>query len=169
MIPNIISISRIFLLLPILFFLYDNQNLVAFFIFIVGCFTDFLDGFIARLFNQESLLGENLDLLADKIFVSTLFMYIPFHFDNFIFLLGGIIIIIRELVITSMRQYFLAKKNSFKVSVNFFGKSKTMIQMITLGMSLILLGGSYEHVAEIFLFLSIFFSWASLINYANVR
>ena len=142
MIPNIISISRIFLLLPILFFLYDNQNLVAFFIFIVGCFTDFLDGFIARLFNQESLLGENLDLLADKIFVSTLFMYIPFHFDNFIFLLGGIIIIIRELVITSMRQYFLAKKNSFKVSVNFFGKSKTMIQMITLGMSLILLGAS---------------------------
>ena len=98
MLPNIISILRIFLLLPILFFLYDNQNLVAFFIFIVGCFTDFLDGFIARLFNQESLLGENLDLLADKIFVSTLFMYIPFHFDNFIFLLGGIIIIIRELL-----------------------------------------------------------------------
>ena len=169
MLPNIISISRIFLLLPIVFFLYDNQNLVAFFIFIVGCFTDFLDGFIARLFNQESLLGENLDLLADKIFVSTLFMYIPFHFDNFLFLLGGILIIIRELVITSMRQYFLAKMNSFKVSVNFFGKSKTMIQMITLGMSLLLLGGSYEYVAETFLFLSIFFSWASLINYANAR
>ena len=66
-----------------------------------------------------------------------------------------------------MRQYFLAKNNSFKVSVNFFGKSKTLIQMITLGMSLLLLGKIMNMLQKHFSFFP-YFSWASLINYANV-
>ena len=49
-----------------------NNIQLAFLLFLIASFTDFLDGYIARYLRQESVLGANLDLLADKIFVSSL-------------------------------------------------------------------------------------------------
>ena len=59
-----------------------NNIYLAFLLFLIASFTDFLDGYIARYLRQESILGANLDLLADKIFVSSLLIFISFHFDN---------------------------------------------------------------------------------------
>ncbi|MDC3060177.1 CDP-alcohol phosphatidyltransferase family protein, partial [SAR86 cluster bacterium] len=69
MIPNIISLSRIFLVIPIIYLILSGNENLALLIFILGCFTDFMDGFFARKYKQESILGENLDLLADKLFI----------------------------------------------------------------------------------------------------
>ena len=88
----------------------DNIHLAIFF-FLMASFTDFLDGYFARYLNQESILGANLDLLADKIFVSSLLIFISFHFDNLIFLMMTILIIVSEISIGTIRQYFLETTN----------------------------------------------------------
>ena len=82
-----------------------KQSQSCFFIFLVASFTDFLDGYLARYLNQESLIGANLDLLADKIFICSLLIFVSFHFDNFIFLVMTILIVARELSIGNIRQY----------------------------------------------------------------
>ena len=64
-----------------------NNIHLAFLFFLIASFTDFLDGYFARYLEQESILGANLDLLADKIFVSSLLIFISFHFDNLVILI----------------------------------------------------------------------------------
>ena len=67
MIPNVISLSRIFLVIPIIYLIASGNEYLALLIFLLGCLTDFMDGFLARKYNQESILGENLDLLAELV------------------------------------------------------------------------------------------------------
>ena len=87
MLPNFISLSRVILILPIIYLIMSGNNYLALVVFFIASFTDFLDGFLARKTNNETILGSNLDLLADKIFVCVLLIFISFHFDNFIFLI----------------------------------------------------------------------------------
>ena len=72
-IPNTLTIGRIILvpIFVIAFYLPGLLgDLIPFFIFILASFTDFLDGLLARLYKEESKLGELLDPVADKIIVS---------------------------------------------------------------------------------------------------
>ena len=73
-IPNILTIGRI-IIVPIFvltFFLPGFfGDLIPFFLFVLASFTDYLDGLLARIFKEESKLGELLDPIADKILVST--------------------------------------------------------------------------------------------------
>ena len=76
MIPNTLSIIRIILVPFFLFFFFSNENNSIFFsliIFVIASVTDFLDGFIARSFNQISNFGKFLDPLADKILTLSVF------------------------------------------------------------------------------------------------
>ena len=84
MIPNLISISRIFLLVPIISFLMVGNSLFALILFLVGGLTDFFDGYLARYLNRESIFG-HLSLAANYLYQS--FIFISFHFDNQFFLL----------------------------------------------------------------------------------
>ena len=73
-IPNILTIGRI-IIVPIFvltFFLPGFYgDVIPCFLFVLASFTDFLDGLLARLFKEESKLGELLDPIADKIIVAT--------------------------------------------------------------------------------------------------
>ena len=73
-IPNILTIGRI-ILVPILVFVFflpgPLGDWLACSIFVLASFTDFVDGFLARLLKQQSRLGEMLDPIADKIIVAT--------------------------------------------------------------------------------------------------
>ena len=73
-IPNILTIGRL-IIVPIFvvsFFVPGVfGDLVPFFLFAIASFTDYLDGFLARLYKEESRLGELLDPIADKIIVAT--------------------------------------------------------------------------------------------------
>ena len=129
MIPNLISLLRIFLIFPIILCMLINDVRLAFLFFLLASFTDFLDGYIARYLKQESVLGANLDLLADKIFVSSLLIFISFHFDNLIFLVMTILIIAREISIGIIRQHLLETNKENKAKVNFLGKFKTFFQI----------------------------------------
>jgi cardiolipin synthase len=66
-ISNLFSFLRIFLVIPIFYYLSIYENILALIIIIVAVVTDWLDGYFARKFNQITQLGKVLDPLADKI------------------------------------------------------------------------------------------------------
>ena len=131
--------------------------------------TDFLDGYAARYLKQESVLGANLDLLADKIFVSSLLIFISFHFDNLIFLIMTILIIAREISIGIIRQYSLETNKENKAKVNFLGKFKTFFQIFTIGLAMIFLDSNLDQIVEVFVVITAVLSWLSLLNYSYAK
>ena len=169
MIPNLISLSRIFLIFPIIFCIMINNIHLAILFFLIASFTDFLDGYFARYLDQESILGANLDLLADKIFVSSLLIFISFHFDNLIFLMMTIIIIAREISIGTIRQYLLETNNENKIKVNFLGKFKTFFQICSIGIAIIFLDTEFALVVEVVVIIAAVLSWLSLLNYSYAK
>ena len=146
----------------------NNINL-AFLFFLIASFTDFLDGYFARYLEQESILGANLDLLADKIFVSSLLIFISFHFDNLIFLTMTILIIAREISIGTIRQYLLEINKENKIKVNFLGKFKTFFQICSIGIALIFLDTEFAFIVEVVVIIAAVLSWLSLLNYSYAK
>ena len=169
MIPNLISLSRIFLIFPIILCMLINDVRLAFLFFLLASFTDFLDGYVARYLKQESVLGANLDLLADKIFVSSLLIFISFHFDNLIFLIMSILIIAREISIGIIRQYSLETNKENKAKVNFLGKIKTFLQIFTIGLAIIFLDSNFSQIVEVVVVITAVLSWLSLLNYSYAK
>ena len=141
-IPNILTIGRI-IIVPIFvatFFLPGFfGELIPFFLFVLASFTDYLDGLLARIFKEESKLGELLDPIADKILVSTALVLLIMNgtIKNFE-VIAAIIIITREIIISSLRE-FLAKI-SISMPVTGLAKMKTFIQMFSIS---ILLTGDF--------------------------
>ena len=169
MIPNLISLSRIFLIFPIILCILINDVHLALIFFLLASFTDFLDGYVARYLKQESVLGANLDLLADKIFVSSLLIFISFHFDNLIFLIMTILIIAREISIGIIRQYSLETNKENKAKVNFLGKFKTFFQIFTIGLAIIFLDSNLAQIVEVVVVITAVLSWLSLLNYSYAK
>ncbi len=146
-----------------------NNIHLAILFFLMASFTDFLDGYLARFLEQESILGANLDLLADKIFVSSLLIFISFHFDNLVFLMMTILIIAREISIGTIRQYLLEINKENKIKVNFLGKFKTFFQFCSIGIALIFLDTEFAFIVEVIVIIAAVLSWLSLLNYSYAK
>ena len=137
-IPNILTIGRI-ILVPFFigaFYLPGAMgDWIPFFIFVLASFTDFLDGLLARLYKEESKLGELLDPIADKIIVcSALLLLIMDGTIKNYEVIAAIIILIREILISGLRE-FLAKVQ-VKMPVTNLAKFKTFIQMFAIAILL---------------------------------
>ncbi len=105
----------------------------ATFIFWMAAITDWFDGYLARKLNQQSLLGAFIDPLADKLMViSALLLILAKHPENNWLLFSSLIIITREIFISSLREWMSAMGKSEVVAVSFFGKAKTVAQMFAL-------------------------------------
>ena len=137
-IPNILTIGRIIIvpIFVITFFLPGMYgDLIPFFLFIAASFTDFLDGLLARVLKAESKLGELLDPIADKILVCAALVLLVMNetIKNYE-VIAAIIILTREILISSLRE-FLAK---IKVSmpVTNLAKFKTFLQMFSISLLL---------------------------------
>ena len=168
--PNILSISRILLLVPIIFFFEIGWFLFSTFVFIIAAITDFLDGYFARKNNQTSDIGALLDLLADKLFVSILLIWITFSFNNISILISSILIVSREISISYLRLYYLSKSGEIKeIKSDKIGKFKTATQMIGLGLILAspLTPNFIFNLSLILIFFSALVSWYSLLKYIN--
>ena len=140
-IPNILTIGRI-LIAPILVIVFyfpgELSDWLSCVIFVIAAFTDYLDGFFARLYKQQSKFGELLDPIADKVLVSTaLALLIMSQTIKGPHVVAAIIIITREILISGLRE-FLAKAQIY-IPVTNLSKGKTVIQMIAIS---ILLAGS---------------------------
>ena len=137
-IPNILTIGRIIIVpfFVVAFYLPGFYgDLTAFALFIAASFTDFLDGMLARLFKEESKLGELLDPIADKIIVATALILLVM--DNTIKnyeVIAAIIILTREILISGLRE-FLAK-GKVNLPVSNLAKLKTFLQMVAISLLL---------------------------------
>ena len=137
-IPNILTIGRIIIVpfFVISFFLPGFYGeIIPFLLFILASFTDFLDGLLARLYKEESKLGELLDPIADKIIVSAALILLVMNgtIQNYE-VIAAIIILTREILISGLRE-FLADVQ-IKIPVSSLAKSKTFIQMFSIAILL---------------------------------
>ncbi|MGN1200943.1 MAG: CDP-diacylglycerol--glycerol-3-phosphate 3-phosphatidyltransferase [Candidatus Caccovivens sp.] len=146
--PNKITISRIFLIpLFVFFYLVDfipYGKLIATIIFIVACWTDALDGHIARKNNLVTNLGKFLDPIADKVLAMSGILLliatpitpnvgteiVPIIYPTYIGIIAGIIILARELIISAFRQ--IAATKNVVLAADIYGKIKAVFQDITL-------------------------------------
>ena len=112
-----ITLMRIGLILPIIIFSSFQSslfNFISLLLFLIAGLTDYLDGFIARRTNSVTELGALLDLLADKLLVSIILMWLLF-LDNSIHLIIPILLIVsRELIISSLRQFSLERNKKIE-------------------------------------------------------
>ena len=137
-IPNILTIGRI-IIVPIFVLTFFIPgffgDLIPFFIFILASFTDYLDGLLARLFKEESKLGELLDPIADKIIVAAALILLVMNgtIKNYE-VIAAIIILTREILISGLRE-FLARDSKI-MRVTSLSKLKTFLQMLSIAMLL---------------------------------
>ncbi len=139
--PTLLTLLRIALLpvIIVVFYLpYDWARPVSCFIFIIAGITDWLDGYLARRWNQESRFGAFLDPVADKLMVASVLILIV-EFDNSPWLtIPAIVIIGREITISALREWMAEMGQRGKVAVGWLGKLKTALQMIALALLLYL-------------------------------
>ena len=137
-IPNILTIGRI-IIVPIFVLTFFIPgffgDLIPFFLFVLASFTDYLDGLLARLFKEESKLGELLDPIADKILVAAALVLLVMNgtIKNYE-VIAAIIILTREILISGLRE-FLAK-GRIKLPVSNLAKLKTFLQMFSIAILL---------------------------------
>ncbi len=137
--PNVLTYGRIVAvpaLVACLFFLKgDVARWSAFVLFVLAGLTDWLDGYLARMWEQQSTLGRMLDPIADKLLVGAVLLMLVY--DNTISgwsIWAAIIILLREILVSGLRE-FLAELN-VKIHVTKLAKWKTTMQMIALGVLL---------------------------------
>tara|TARA_B100001996_G_C18310164_1_gene458278 strand:- start:3 stop:587 length:585 start_codon:yes stop_codon:yes gene_type:complete len=137
-IPNYLTIGRI-IIVPIFVVAYYFPgfygDIIPFTLFVIASFSDFLDGLLARMFKEESKLGELLDPIADKIIVATALILLVMDgtIKNFE-VVAAIIILTREILISGLRE-FLAK-GKINLPVSSLAKAKTFLQMIAIAILL---------------------------------
>ena len=137
-IPNILTIGRI-IIVPIFVLTFFIPglfgDLIPFFLFAIASFTDYLDGLLARMFKEESKLGELLDPIADKILIAAALILLVMNgtIKNYE-VVAAIIILTREILISGLRE-FLAK-GRIAMQVTSLSKLKTFIQMVSIAILL---------------------------------
>ena len=137
-IPNYLTIGRI-IIVPIFVISFYLPGLygdiIPFGLFIIASFTDFLDGLLARMYKEESKLGELLDPIADKIIVATALLLLVMNstIKNYE-VIAAIIILTREILVSGLRE-FLAK-GQINLPVSNLAKLKTFLQMFAIAILL---------------------------------
>ena len=134
---NAITLSRILCAILIYLFLFlESQYLVALLLFGIASFSDFLDGYVARKTNNESVLGEILDPIADKLLIVFVLIGLSINLDSFLIGFISAVIISREIWVAALRDINARNNQSNKTKVTFLAKTKTAIQMFAILMYL---------------------------------
>ncbi|MBO6725576.1 MAG: CDP-diacylglycerol--glycerol-3-phosphate 3-phosphatidyltransferase [Rhizobiaceae bacterium] len=139
-VPNLLTYARILAvpLVVLCFFLEgrlqssDPARWTALGIFVVASLTDFLDGYLARVWQQTSNIGKMLDPIADKLLVAAALLLMAA--DGTIAgwtLWAAIIILCREILVSGLREYLAELKVS--VPVTRLAKWKTTVQLVAIG------------------------------------
>lgn len=134
--PNILSLLRIALipvLIGIFLLPYESAPLWATIVFAIASLTDWLDGYLARKWDQSSPFGAFIDPVADKLLVAVALILVIYKTPEPYILIPVIIIIGREITVSALREWMaeLGQRNAVKVS--YIGKLKTAFQMLAIG------------------------------------
>ena len=141
-IPNMLTYGRIVAvpLIVLCFFISgtlqssDFARWTALGLFAIASITDFLDGYLARIWNQTSNIGKMLDPIADKLLISVCLLLMAADTEKTIAgwsLWAAIIILCREILVSGLREYLAELRVS--VPVTRIAKWKTTVQMLALG------------------------------------
>jgi len=164
------SSLRILLIIPVIFltsFQISFYNYLALFLFVIAGLTDYLDGYIARKTNTETSLGALLDLLADKLLVCVVLIWLISINDSLFYIIPTLVIITRELTISSLRQFLLEKKELKDLKVSYIARSKTTMQIICISLIIISpeFGNSFYYFSLFLLCLTATLSLFSFYDY----
>tara|TARA_X000000950_G_scaffold201757_1_gene242903 strand:+ start:3570 stop:4103 length:534 start_codon:yes stop_codon:yes gene_type:complete len=130
---NLVTIIRIILAPVILFFLMTGNYLICILLFFLAGFTDYLDGHLARKYNAESQLGEILDPIADKILIVFILLGLSVELDSYLMAFLSSLIIAREIGVAALRDYSSRNNISDRTKVTLLAKTKTAVQLFTIG------------------------------------
>ncbi len=133
--PNFLSLLRIALIpvFVVLFVLPDDAGrIAAAAIFAIASFTDWLDGYLARKWEQASSFGAFLDPVADKLVVVTALVLLVSDNPSLWIVIPAIVIIGREITISALREWMAERNQRAQVAVSMIGKAKTMAQMLAI-------------------------------------
>lgn len=163
--PNKLTVIRMFLV-PVFVILMmlpagTAGRYAALAVFIAASLTDFFDGRIARKNNLVTDFGKFMDPLADKLLVCSAMICLisTGQLDSWIV----IIIISREFIISGFR--LVASDNGIVIAASFFGKIKTVAQMTMIILLLLDLGGIFDVINIIVVYLALALTVISLIDY----
>jgi len=133
--PNLLTLSRVGaipLIVALFYVAGDWPRYLACVIFSAAGFTDVLDGYLARQRAQVSAVGRILDPIADKLLVvSTTAMLLAFDRITGLAVLGAVVILCRELLVSGLREVLADIR--LRIPVSRLAKWKTVIQMVALG------------------------------------
>ncbi len=133
--PNLLTIGRICLAPFLVSAILERRFTLGFILFAVAGATDALDGALARILKQRTVLGQYLDPVADKLLLSTLFLVLT-HM-NLISMRITVLVFGRDLGILLVAALLFAAvgKRDFKPSI--FGKASTAAQVAAIGLVLL--------------------------------
>lgn len=139
LVPNIITIARILAILPITYLVMHGDitlRIVALVLYILAAASDWLDGYLARAWNQYSDLGRMLDPIADKLLVGILIVALAWDGS-----LSGwdmipvVAILFREFFVSGLREFL--GNTAVVLPVSKLAKWKTTLQLVALGIILV--------------------------------
>lgn len=179
---NKITISRVILIPIMIIVLYIDalkiqtdflamnvQQIIFAALFVVASFTDFLDGYIARKYNQITTFGKFLDPIADKVLVVAALLYLMIEMPNRVALWTVIIVIVREFMVTGVR--LLAVEKQIVIAASKWGKYKTFSTMIAIiiflfnDFGLVTINPAFQWLGDSIYYLAIFFTIFSGFDY----
>lgn len=133
--PTWITLFRV-ILLPVMVLAFyapiRGASIAAAVVFLLAGFTDWLDGYLARRYDQTSEFGAFLDPVADKLMVTvTLFLLVQDH-PTVLLAVTAAVIVGREIAVSALREWMAQLGDRSRVAVALSGKLKTAMQMIAL-------------------------------------
>lgn len=166
-IPNCLTFFRV-LAIPVIVAIHLSEvkygNWYNAILFSLAGISDALDGYLARLWQQETRLGAFLDPVADKLLVATMLILIATDPEvranvlfGWFFTLIVVVIIGREIMVSALREWMAEIGKRANVAVSLVGKYKTGIQMTAIGMLLFkqsLLGLPLLRIGELLLYIA---------------
>ena len=164
--PNKLTTFRVILIPFFVFFMLAPNmtginHYIAAAIFIVASLTDLLDGKIARKYNLVTNFGKFMDPLADKLLVCSAMICLIQTGQLAAWIV--VIIIAREFIISGFR--LVASDNGIVIAANYWGKFKTVSQMAMIIVLIADLGGAFDLIGQILIWLALALTIISLIDY----
>jgi cardiolipin synthase (CMP-forming) len=126
--PNLLTFLRLVLAPFLVLAVLDGRFETAFILFVLAGITDALDGLLARILHQSTLLGQYLDPVVDKLLLSTLFLVL--HHQGLISLRVTVLVFARDLGILMVAAVLYATTSIRSFEPSLAGKSNTVAQIL---------------------------------------
>ncbi|AGT10084.1 CDP-diacylglycerol--glycerol-3-phosphate 3-phosphatidyltransferase [Paracoccus aminophilus] len=149
--PNILTLLRLIAapLVPLMFFFLSRPfaDFAALTLFLVAAITDWFDGYLARLWNQQSRFGAAMDPIADKAMVVIALVVITGYSGmNPWLILPATVILFREVFVSGLREFLGAESSKLKVTK--IAKWKTTFQMVAIAVLFLGTGLNYYELGH---------------------